>query len=181
MKRDNTVLHVINHTHWDREWFVPFTVTRRWIPRLIENLAKMVRTNPDYAFLFDAQTMVIEDLEAVDAKAYATAGRLIRNHNLQVGPYYAQIDMRMSGAESLIRNLRIGTAKAKTLGASTDFTAWCVDIFGHVSQSPQIHGLFGIRNVYLWRGPAELEPFFWWKGADGTTMLAVDLFAGGYR
>ncbi|HEY2003876.1 MAG TPA: hypothetical protein VGH44_02065 [Candidatus Saccharimonadia bacterium] len=174
-------LHVINHTHWDREWFVPYTITRRWIPNLIHNLEKVVQKNPDYSFLFDAQTMVIEDLEASSKESYAVARRLIENHNLEIGPYYAQLEMRNPGAESLVRNLRIGIDKALELGGSPQFTAWDVDTFGHISQSPQIHALFGIRNVYMWRGPSELAPFFWWKGADGTSMLAIDLFAGGYR
>lgn len=181
MRSNDTVLHVINHTHWDREWFVPFTFTRSWIPQLIDNLGKVVADNPKYKFLFDAQTMVIEDLEAVDKDSYKVARELIRNKNLDIGPYYGQLDMRMSGPESLVRNLRVGIDKTKKLGGSTEFTAWGVDIFGHVSQSPQIYNLFGIKDVYLWRGPDQLEPFFWWEGADGSTMLAVNLFAGGYR
>lgn len=181
MSQNLTVLHVINHTHWDREWFAPYMFTERWIPRLIHNLSEVVAGNSEYQFLFDGQTMVIDDLKATDKDAYQTACQLIRDHNLAVGPYYSQNDMRMSGPESLIRNLRIGTAKVRELGGPANFTAWGVDIFGHISQSPQIHSMFGIHNVFLWRGPDKLEPFFWWKGADGTTMLAVSLFAGGYR
>jgi alpha-mannosidase len=181
MKSQSTVLHVINHTHWDREWFVPFTITRSWIPTLIRNLNKVVEQNPSYDFLFDGQTEVIEDLEQADKSAYHIATRLIKEHKLEVGPYYCQVEMRNPGPESLIRNLRIGTDTVRALGGSTDFTAWDVDSFGHVSQSPQIHALFGIHDVYLWRGPDLLAPFFWWKGPDGTTMLAIDLFAGGYR
>lgn len=180
-QQNNTTLHVINHTHWDREWFVPFTFTRRWISQLINNLEEVVAANPDYQFFFDAQTMVIDDLQSIDPEAYGKACELIRNKNLVIGPYYAQPDMRMSGAESLVRNLRLGIDRASGLGGVTDFAAWQVDIFGHVSQSPQIHRHFGVDTVYLWRGPDCLEPFFWWEGADGTTMLAVDLFAGGYR
>lgn len=142
----------------------------------------MVETNPDYQFLLDAQTCVIEDLEATDAEAFAAASKLIRNHNLLVGPYYAQIEARMPGPESLVRNLRIGTDMTRAFGGSTDFTGWCVDMFGHSGQSPQIHAMFGIKDMYLWRGPSTgLEPFFLWKGADGTTMQAIFLFAGGYR
>jgi alpha-mannosidase len=181
MKSQTTVMHVINHTHWDREWFAPFSITRQWIPGLIRNLAKVVERNSDYLFLLDGQTEVMDDLKQVDLSTYHAAAKLIKDHNLQIGPYYVQVEMRNPGAESLIRNLRIGTHTALDLGASNDFVAWDVDSFGHVSQSPQIHGLFGIRDAYMWRGPARLDPFFWWHGSDGTTMLAIDLFAGGYR
>lgn len=181
MKSQSTVLHVINHTHWDREWFAPFTITRDWIPDLIRNLGHVVEKNPEYVFLFDGQTEVIEDLKIIDTAAYHLACKLIKSHNLQVGPYFVQVEMRNPNAESLIRNLRIGTTTAIDLGASNEFVAWDVDYFGHVTQSPQIHGLFGIKDLYLWRGPGVLAPFFWWHGPDGSTMLAIDLFAGGYR
>lgn len=178
---NKTILHVINHTHWDREWFVPGTFSQKWIPQLIRNLETIVDNNKQYTFLLDAQTLVIEDLQAVDKVTYDAACHLIKNKQLAIGPYYAQIDMRISGAETLIRNLRIGIDKAKQLQSSENFTAWAVDIFGHVSQSPQIHTMFGIKNAFLWRGIPELNPFFWWNGPDGSKMLVVDLFAGGYR
>ena len=59
-------------------------------------------------------------------------------------------------------------------------TGWMVDTFGHISQSPQIHQLFDINAIYLWRGVPALEPFFDWQGADGSKLFAIDLF-GGYR
>lgn len=174
-------LHVINHTHWDREWFVPFTFTRKWIPRLIKDLEKVIIKDPKYTFLFDAQTMVIEDLKEEDSHTYNIAKKIIKNKQMEIGPYYAQIDMRLSNPESFIRNLRTGIDIAKSLDASEKFTAWDVDIFGQVSQSPQIHNMFGIDNAYIWRGVPKLEPFFWWKGENKSKLFVTDLFAGGYR
>lgn len=176
-----TVLHVINHTHWDREWFVPFTFTKLWIPPLIKRLEEAVKKNPEYKFLFDGQTLILDDLNSVDPSAYDSACRMIENGNLQVGPYYAQIDSRISSGEILVRNLVIGTQMAREHHATEDFTAWCVDLFGHSSQVPQIHRQFGIQNAYLWRGVAKLEPFFRWQGADGSELFVIDLFPGGYR
>ena len=57
-----TTAHIINHTHWDREWFLTSVYTSRWIPGLIDNLERLFAGNPDFRFLFDGQTLVIEDL-----------------------------------------------------------------------------------------------------------------------
>ena len=160
---------------------MPFTFTQRWIPELIENLQKTVLHNPQYKFLFDAQTLVIDDLGEVDKNKFKVAKKLIRSKNLEIGPYYAQIDQRLSSGESLIRNLTIGISAVRKLRGSENFTAWCVDLFGHVSQSPQIHKLFDISDGYFWRGIPELTPFFHWKGPDGSQIFVIDLFAGGYR
>ena len=32
------IVHIINHTHWDREWFLSNVYTTHWIPTLIDKL-----------------------------------------------------------------------------------------------------------------------------------------------
>jgi alpha-mannosidase len=171
--------HIINHTHWDREWFLTSAYTSRWIPGLIDRLEKLVADNPGYRFLLDGQTLVIEDLLAV-APAYERRVRaLITAGQLIVGPYYSQPDWRLAGGELLIRNLLLGQQDGRRLGGSAA-TGWLVDTFGHISQAPQIHRLFGIESVYVWRGVPRLAPYFTWHGADGSQLLTINLF-GGYR
>lgn len=160
---------------------MPYTFTQRWIPELIENLEEVAKKDPNYKFLFDAQTLVVDDLLEVDRTEYERATDLMRKGVLEIGPYYAQIDQRLSSGESFFRNLIIGTSTVNKLDGSKNYTAWCVDLFGHISQSPQIHRIFGINSAFLWRGIPELDPFFVWEGADGSDLFVVALFAGGYR
>ena len=174
-----TTAHIINHTHWDREWFLTSVYTSRWIPGLIDNLERLAAANPDFRFLFDGQTLVIEDLLAV-APAYEPRIReLAGSGRLQIGPYYCQPDWQLSGGELLLRNLTYGQKDLARFGGRMT-TGWMVDTFGHISQSPQIHSLFGIDALYVWRGVPLLEPTFEWQGADGTQLLTINLF-GGYR
>ena len=58
----STTIHIINHTHWDREWFLTSVYTSQWIPNLIDRLGKLVEKTPHYKFLLDGQTLGIEDL-----------------------------------------------------------------------------------------------------------------------
>ena len=37
-----TTVHIINHTHWDREWFLTSVYTTQWIPGLIDRLEEIV-------------------------------------------------------------------------------------------------------------------------------------------
>lgn len=174
------VCHFINHTHWDREWFATFLYTREWLPQLIQEVGALVQKHPDYIFLLDGQTLVLDDLRVVDTEAYKLAEKLIGSGNLLVGPYYAQLDWKLPGGESLLRNMEVGTGEARALGVEA-WSGWLVDAFGHISQSPQIHRLFGIDHVFIWRGVNTLSPFISWSGADGSFLTAVNLFAGGYR
>ncbi len=171
--------HVINHTHWDREWFLTSIYTSRWIPGLIDKLEELFATNPNFRFLFDGQTLVMEDLVTIAPDYRPRVEALISTGKLTVGPYYCQPDWQLTGGELLIRNLLLGQADLVRYGGQMR-TGWMVDTFGHISQSPQIHQLFGINAAFVWRGVPELAPYFRWIGADGSRLFAVDLF-GGYR
>ena len=172
-------VHLINHTHWDREWFLTSVYTSRWIPGLIDKLEQLAEANSDFRFLFDGQTLVVEDLLDI-APAYGERLRqLVGNGRLLIGPYYCQPDWQLTSGEILIRNLMYGQKDVKKYGGYAD-TGWLVDTFGHISQSPQIHRLFGIESVFVWRGAPKLEPFFHWQAPDGSQLLTINLF-GGYR
>ena len=174
-----TTAFIINHTHWDREWFLTSVYTSRWIPGLIEKLEALVAENPDFRYLFDGQTLVVEDLVALAPEYEARIQTLIQNGNLAVGPYYCQPDWQLTCGELLIRNLVYGQRDVAANGGDMK-TGWMVDTFGHLSQSPQIHQLFDIDAIYVWRGVPKLEPYFDWQGADGSELFTVNLF-GGYR
>lgn len=174
------IAHIINHTHWDREWFLTAVYTSRWIPRLIDRLGELAAANPDFRYLFDGQTLVLEDLAAVAPDYLPRATALIRSGNLTVGPYYCQPDWQLAGGELLLRNLLLGHEDVRRCGGAAGATGWLVDTFGHISQAPQLHRLFGLDAVYVWRGVPQLAPYFTWVGSDGSRLLAVDLF-GGYR
>jgi hypothetical protein len=176
---ENITAHIINHTHWDREWFLTSVYTSQWIPGLIDTLEQLVADNPGYTFLLDGQTLVIEDLIGIAPAYRARAKRLIENGNLIVGPYYCQPDWQITGGELLIRNLMYGWQDMQAYGGSSS-VGWLVDTFGHISQTPQLHRLFNLRAVYVWRGIPRLEPYFEWLGADGESLFTVNLF-GGYR
>ena len=174
-----TVAHIINHTHWDREWFLTSVYTNQWIPALIDKLERLVVDNPDYQFLLDGQTLVIEDLLKLAPDYQGKINRLVRNNHLIIGPYYCQPDWRITGGESLIRNLFYGWQDMQRYGGGNQI-GWLVDTFGHISQAPQLHQLFGLDAVFVWRGIPQIEPYFRWQGANGQQLLTIDLF-GGYR
>jgi alpha-mannosidase len=173
------LVHIINHTHWDREWFLTSVYTSRWIPGLIEKIESLVADNPNFKYLFDGQTLVIEDLLKLAPEYESRVRKLIAAGQLIIGPYYCQPDWQIAGGETLIRNLLYGRLDMQRYG-SNNSTGWLVDTFGHTSQTPQLHSLFGLDSVFVWRGVPLLEPYFQWQGANGQSLFTIDLF-GGYR
>ncbi len=55
-------LHVVSHTHWDREWYLTFQQFRLKLVRLIDRLLDILDQEPDFRhFMLDGQTIVLDD------------------------------------------------------------------------------------------------------------------------
>lgn len=182
--------HIISHTHWDREWYMNSKFVNEWLPPFFDSLFNMLEKEPTYRFVLDGQTSMLDDCyveleklgRSVDEfkgkiKKYAEQGRLV------LGPYYLQPDWQLASDESLVRNMLIGREMATELGGKTS-TGWLLDNFGQISQAPQIHKLFGMKGIVVWRGieldPLNLDSEFTWRSPDGTAMTCSYLLSS-YR
>ncbi|HEY9075555.1 MAG TPA: glycoside hydrolase family 38 C-terminal domain-containing protein [Anaerolineaceae bacterium] len=182
--------HIISHTHWDREWYLNSPFTNPWLVPFFETLFRMLDKEPEYRFVLDGQTAIIEDwceqldLHGVDAKPWLEKlSGYIRQGRLLVGPYYLQPDWQLVSEESLVRNLLIGKQIAERLGRRMQ-AGWLLDNFGQISQTVQIHRQFGLDGLFVWRGvemdPSKIRSEFTWEAPDGSRVLAVYL-VGSYR
>ena len=55
-------MHVISHTHWDREWRYSFQQFRMMLVDMMDHLLDTLRDHPEYKhFHLDAQTIVLDD------------------------------------------------------------------------------------------------------------------------
>ncbi|TVR87132.1 MAG: hypothetical protein EA428_13465, partial [Spirochaetaceae bacterium] len=179
-------MRLVSHTHWDREWFLPASFTREWLGPFFHSLAELMRADPEYCFVLDGQSILLEDAAkcgvltpelAQELGRYCAAGRLL------VGPYYLQPDWNLVSPEALVRNLEIGLRDAALMcegGVGEPMKiGWLMDNFGQISQCPQIHASFGIDSVFMWRGltlpPNDVRSEYLWRSHDGSTVQAVYL------
>lgn len=178
---------VISHTHWDREWYMPFEQFRIRLVELMDRLFEIIRKNPEFVFHLDAQTIVLEDYLEIRPYRRELLKKHITEGNIVVGPWYLQNDFYLTSGESTIRNLLTGIRIAEEFGACGK-AGYAPDQFGNISQLPQILNQFGIDNFIFGRGygayrtgddgkttreqtPAE----FIWEGPDGSRLLAVHM------
>ncbi|MFZ5825055.1 MAG: alpha-mannosidase [Bacillota bacterium] len=179
MAAERDTLHVIAHTHWDREWYFTFQQFRYRLVHLINGLLDRLPAQPDFTcFHLDGQTSVIEDYLEVEPDRAAELADLIRAGRIFVGPWYIQPDEFLVSGEALVRNLLRGRATARRFGGSMQ-VGYMPDMFGHIAQMPQIWAGFGIDNALLWRGVrepnGELRTEWVWRGLDTTEILLVQL------
>ena len=170
-KAQLTQVHVISHTHWDREWYLTREDYRLRLIDLVDAvLDRMDRDDKFTFFHLDGQTIVLEDYLEVRPDQTERLRRRIGGGRLLVGPWYVMPDMFLVSGEALVRNLALGHRLAESFGGVMR-AGYTPDPFGHVAQMPQILAGFGLDNVILWRGFGGPRAEYIWEGHDGTRTL----------
>jgi alpha-mannosidase len=172
-------IHVVPHTHWDREWYLPFAVYRRRLVALIDDLLSKLDEEPGLRFHLDGQMALVDDYLELRPDRLPALRRAAEAGRLSLGPWYTLPDEHLVSGESLIRNLELGLARARRIGEPM-LIGYVPDQFGHTAQLPQILRRFGIETAVLWRGvPAEVtSQVFTWEALDGTSVEVIHMRHG---
>jgi mannosylglycerate hydrolase len=173
-----TTVGIVPHTHWDREWYAPFQVFRARLVRLLDELLPLLERDLSYArFLLDGQTVVVDDYLEVRPEAADALQRLAAAGRLSVGPWMVLMDEFMVSGETIVRDLQLGLRRAIDLGGAMP-VGYLPDMFGHVSQMPQILCLAGFEHAVVWRGvPSSVaQTAFTWEAPDGSAVRAEYLY-----
>ena len=142
-------------------------------------LATLERDDRFRSFTLDGQAVVLEDYLELRPEQEARLRALLAAGRLVVGPSYVLPDEFLVGGESLVRNLFLGRAVCRRLGAEPSRAGYLPDSFGHPAQLPQVLSGFGIDSFLFSRGLGdELERVgrvFRWRAPDGSEVTAFNL------
>jgi hypothetical protein len=144
-------VHIVSHTHWDREWYHPLERFQQRLVALIDELLDDPPTG-DESFLLDGQAIVIDDYLDVRPERATEMGELLRHGRLEAGPWYVLADELIPGGEALVRNLLAGRRALSRFNAEPPPVLYCPDSFGHPAALPAIAAGFGLALIVLWRG-----------------------------
>jgi mannosylglycerate hydrolase len=174
---DMWTLHLVSHTHWDREWYFTFQQYRRRLVKLMDRLLDLFERDPRYRyFTLDGQTLPVRDYLEIRPERAAELRKAVSEGRLLIGPWYTQPNEFMSSGEAMIRNLILGFREAEAFGGVMR-VGYLPDEFGHISQLPQLMAGFGIEDMVSWRGmPGGTRLALDWVGADGTVCKFFYLY-----
>jgi alpha-mannosidase len=175
-----TVVHLVPHTHWDREWYEPFQVFRMRLVDLIDELLERMSADERLRFTLDGQAATVDDYLEIRPGAEPLIRRLIDEGRLAIGPWQILMDEFLVSGETIVRNLQFGWARSEALGRSMR-VGYLPDMFGHIAQMPQILRRAGIERAVVWRGvPLSIDRNrFTWRSPDGSTV-ETEYLVGGY-
>ena len=187
-------LHIIPHSHWDREWYMSFEQHRARLVELFDTLIEIMDKNPDYKYYhMDGQFIVIEDYLQIKPYMRERLFKLIREDRIQIGPWYVLQDEYLTSGEANVRNMLYGLKLCREIGAKPVMVGYFPDSFGNISQAPQILQGFDIDKAVFGRGigdvgfdnqvldngvtnPSEII----WQSPDGSKVTSV-MFCNWYN
>ncbi|MEG3017620.1 glycoside hydrolase family 38 C-terminal domain-containing protein [Carnobacterium sp.] len=175
-------IHVVAHTHWDREWY--FSDNEAFIQfsyHMDEVIYALENGELDYYYL-DGQLSILDDYLKVYPNQEAKIKELVEGNKLFIGPWYTQMDEFVVAGESVVKNLQIGIDMSKRLGGHTAL-GYLPDSFGQGKDMPKIYNGFGIEDAVFWRGmPNEVTKSreFYWTAEDGSKVLTINIRNGYY-
>jgi alpha-mannosidase len=144
---------VVPHTHWDREWYLPFEQFRLRLGAVVDGVIDTLEHDPSFtSFTLDGQGIVLEDYIEVRPENEGRLRELLAAGRLEVGPSYMLPDEILVGGEPLVRNLLLGRRVCRRFGVEPSRAGYLPDSFGHPAQLPQILAGFGIRTFLFSRG-----------------------------
>ncbi|TVY08220.1 alpha-mannosidase [Paenibacillus cremeus] len=189
-----TTAHIISHTHWDREWYLPYEKHHVRLVKLMDSLLDKLDQEPSYrSFFLDGQTIILEDYLQARSDQKDRLVKLVQDGRILIGPWYILQDAFLTSSEANVRNMQIGHQDAKKYGSVSKIGYW-PDTFGLAGQTPQLMRQSGIANALFGRGVKptgfnntvssdNFESSFSeliWEGPDGSQVLGI-LFANWYH
>ncbi|ASA25879.1 alpha-mannosidase [Paenibacillus donghaensis] len=185
--------HIVSHTHWDREWYLPYEKHHVRLVELVDVLLDKLDSDTAYrSFYLDGQTIILEDYLKVRPERRDKLEHYIRTGRILIGPWYILQDAFLTSSEANVRNMQIGRQDALRYGEPAPI-GYFPDTFGLAGQTPQLMMQSGITNAFFGRGvkptgfnntvsDGGYESSFSeliWEGPDGSRILGI-LFANWY-
>ena len=171
-------IHLINGTHWDREWRHTAEQSKLRLGDLLDNILNLLESKPQYSyFCVDGGTIVLEDYLSIRPENRQRIIDLVKAGRLFVVNWYTLPETNTVAPESLVRNLLHGHKMAEEFGGGMK-SGYTATSYGQPSQLPQLYKNFGLNDAIFYRGTNKhiLTPLFVWEGADGTQIDTLRTF-----
>ncbi|MBF2483324.1 alpha-mannosidase [Listeria welshimeri] len=179
--------HIISHSHWDREWFLPLESLRFRLVTLMDEVEALLdKENGFNHFHMDGQMIMLEDYLAVKPAKKEKMKQLVSEGKLRIGPWYMLQDAFLTSGEANIRNLQYGLEMAEEFG-QVEKIGYFPDTFGLYGQVPQLMRQAGFDTVVFGRGVnptgfnnqvfdsafASKYSEMFWESPDGSKVLGI--------
>ncbi len=172
-----TNIAVHGHSHIDVAWLWPYKETLRKCSRTFSTVMRMMEQYPEYIFT-QSQAQLYDFTREHYPTIYQEIKERVKEGRWDVtGSMWVEADCNLVSGESLVRQILVSKNFFKDeFGVETD-VLWLPDVFGYAAALPQILKKAGIdyfSTIKINWSQFDHFPYntFYWKGIDGTRVLA---------
>lgn len=177
-----TKAYLVNHTHWDREWYFTTQDAQVLSDQLFTDALDELETHPEANFTLDGQMSIVDEYVEIHPEAKKRIHDLVKRKQLFIGPWYTQTDANIPTTESLLRNLVIGINDARKNFGEPMMLGYLPDTFGFNANLPMILNQVGIHDFLSWRGTnfkrQAGSTYFKWKALGNSVVFAANFPLG---
>ncbi|MFR0911057.1 MAG: hypothetical protein ACLSHN_10815 [Eubacterium sp.] len=170
-------IHVIPHSHWDREWYFTTSRSKIYLMKDLGDVLDTLEKDEEFKyFMVDAQGSLLDDYIKWKPEDKERIENLVKAGRLIIGPWYTQTDQLVISGESIVRNMYYGMKRCESFGGYMN-VGYVPDSFGQSGNMPQIYKQFGIDDTLFWRGVSDdmvEHTDYNWKGDDGSVVFNTD-------
>ena len=168
-------VHLIGHTHIDMDWQWTWKDTVNCIRRDYKATLGVMRDHPEVTFSM-SQIPTYDVIRRQDPDLFRQVREHIRTGRWEnLASTWVEGDLNMADGEAIARHMLYAADWSRQhLGAQAK-VFWAPDTFGHPGNMPQLAALGECDTYFHWRcnpGAHENWPVRFWRGIDGTEMLA---------
>ena len=176
-------IHVIPHSHWDREWYFTTSRSKVYLMKDLGDVLNTLENDPEFKyFMVDAQGSLLDDYIKWRPQDKERISKLVNDGRLVIGPWYTQTDQLVISGESIVRNMYYGMKRCESFGKYMN-VGYVPDSFGQSGNMPQIYRQFGIEDILFWRGVSDdmvKHTDYNWRGDDGSVVFTTQIPFGYY-
>lgn len=176
-------IHVIPHSHWDREWYFTTSRSKVYLMKDLGDVLNTLENDPEFKyFMVDAQGSLLDDYIKWRPQDKERISKLVNDGRLVIGPWYTQTDQLVISGESIVRNMYYGMKRCESFGKYMN-VGYVPDSFGQSGNMPQIYRQFGIEDTLFWRGVSDdmvKHTDYNWRGDDGSVVFTTQILFGYY-
>ena len=162
-------IHVIPHSHWDREWYFTTSRSKVYLMKDLGDVLNTLENDPEFKyFMVDAQGSLLDDYIKWRPQDKERISKLVNDGRLVIGPWYTQTDQLVISGESIVRNMYYGMKRCESFGKymnhfhktnhlyTLDAVITCVEIKISVSDFHSAHGHNFVGHCNYYAMPTEL-------------------------
>lgn len=176
-KHSMITVSCVGHTHIDTAWLWRIKHTREKASRSFSTVLRLMELFPEYIFLH-SQPQQYAYIKEDFPEIYSQIKERVKEGRWEIdGAMWVEPDCNLPSGESLTRQILIGTKFIREEFGKESEYLWLPDVFGYSWALPQILKKSGIdmfmTTKLTWNKYNRMpNDTFWWKGMDGSTVLA---------